>query len=688
MTVYAIAVFYSLFAINFLHRDGWKPRIKKWLKYYCWFAFIIGVLSSIWLSLQPEFSRSASVFMGGANMPVSIAGIILFLYCNISYLRSKNKTARYFALAGLSLLGGIAFIVIVNLLRLTNLLPDTSSSQVNNLAIMSTYQAGCTLQILLFALALSYRSKQIEKAKTELELMDTTKARFFANISHEFKTPLTLILGPAAELSKKTSDLYFKNTLAIIEKNAKRLLGLINEIMDLAKLDAGKMQLRSEKKDIIDFLRKQTLLFSSLAAGKNIQLSFSSTESLTMAFDMDKLEKVVNNLLSNACKYSPEGSAVSVKADVITKLKRKYLSVEIADTGMGISDEHLPHIFERFYHANQKNYTTDQPSTGIGLALTKELIEMHDGSINVTSKLKQGTCFTVLLPTDLEANADGVPVKQPADTVFIEKDIPITNAGSIIENEFADEDLPQILLIEDNEELREYIRSCLSKNYAVAEAADGEEGIEKAISTIPDLIITDVMMPKKDGFEVSREMKQNEKTNHIPIIILTGKSSQASRLEGMQTEADVYLAKPFDTDELSLHITNLLKNRQRMQEHCSRRLFLETSQQEVTSMDEVFLQKAIQVVEENMADEDFSVDPFSKALFMDRTQLFRKLKALTNQNPSNFIRNLRLKKAKYLLENDAGTVSDVAFTVGFGSTTYFNKCFKEFYGRFPGRIKE
>jgi DNA-binding response OmpR family regulator len=257
----------------------------------------------------------------------------------------------------------------------------------------------------------------------------------------------------------------------------------------------------------------------------------------------------------------------------------------------------------------------------------------------------------------------------------------------LIEKEQGNTELPQVLLIEDNEDLRKFIGSCLEPYYTIIEAGDGEQGTEQAIKNIPDLVITDVMMPKKDGFEVTRDLKQNEKTSHIPVIILTGKSSQASRLEGLQTEADVYLSKPFDADELRLQISNLLRNRQRMQERYSKKLFLETSHQEVTSVEEEFLQKALRAVEENLSDENFSVDQLSKALFMDRTQLFRKLKALTDQNPSNFIRNLRLKKAKYMLENGAGTVSDIAFAVGFGSTTYFNKCFKEFYGESPGRIK-
>ncbi len=688
MSVYGIGIFYSLFAIHFLHRGGWKPNLRKWMRYFIYFSFTSMLITTAYLFMQTETNRSVLIFMNLSNMPNSLLGIVLFLYVNIAYLRSKNKTARYFALAGLSLIPGMALLTIVNLLRATNILPDTSSSQVSNITMIVVFQASCLVQILLFALALSYRSRLVEKEKTELEVMDTTKARFFANISHEFKTPLTLILGPAAELGKRTNDIYFKNTLGIIEKNARRLLGLITEILDLSKLDAGKMNLQLQKRDIIDFIQKQTLLFSSQADSKNIKLTFSSSiESLAIAFDHDKIEKVLTNLLSNACKFTPAGGKVSVRANKISKLNGQFISIEVKDTGVGISSEHLAHIFERFYHANQKNYVTDQPSTGIGLALTEELVKMHRGTIEATSKKNQGTVITVLLPVDLVPSADQSFTDEAEPPLSAEMESIRLSVPGLSEKDPGNIELPLVLLIEDNEELRTYIRSCLESYYTTIEASDGEVGIQQAIKNIPDLVLTDVMMPKKDGFEVTRELKQNEKTSHIPVIILTGRSSQASRLEGLQTEADVYLSKPFDADELRLQISNLLNNRRRLQERYSKKLFLETSHQEVTSVEEEFLQKALRAVEENLADENFSVDQLSKALFMDRTQLFRKLKALTDQNPSNFIRNLRLKKAKYMLENGAGTVADIAFAVGFGSTTYFNKCFKELYGESPGRIK-
>jgi len=684
-SVYAIPVFYSLFALHFLHRQGWKPRLKKWMRYFTVFAILSAVISTLILTVMPVYSRVTAQFMQLAILPTGLWGGLLFIYANIVYVRSSNKPARYFGLGGMVLILGLLFNFTVSMLRVINVLPDLSESQLSNMSLIYFMETAMTFQVLIFALTLSYRSRMIEKEKTELEVMDTTKEKFFANISHEFKTPLTLILGPAAELGKKTTDSSVKNTVGIIERNARRLLGLINEILDLSKLDAGKLKPEFLREDIIEFVSKQTLMFSSFALNKKIDLRFSSgIDRLEMAFDPDKMQKILTNLLSNAFKFTPEGGTVTVQTEQVKKQNREYLSIRVTDTGTGIAPEHLPHLFERYYQANRKNYTTDQPSTGIGLALTRELIELHEGSIEVTSRLQQGTTVTVLLPVDLAAS-DGrsQPVSGGTEFNYPESPVPLSDTTLPEENN----ELPHLLLVEDNQELRAYIHSCIGDGYSVTEAADGEEGLLKAIESIPDLIITDVMMPRKDGFEVCRDIKQNEKTNHIPVIILTGKSSHASRLEGLQTEADAYIAKPFDADELRLQITNLLKNRDRMREHYSHKLFLETTQQEITSIEESFLQKAIQLVEENIADEHFSVDQLSKHLYMDRTQLFRKLKALTDQNPSNFIRNLRLKRARYMLENGAGTVSDIAFAVGFSSTTYFNKCFKELYGESPGKLK-
>lgn len=683
LSVYGVGVFYSLFCIYFLHKDGWRPKIRRWLMYFVYFALVSGIVSSTVLWTMSPLDTLTNYWMNVMFIPAGVIGTALFLYFNVIYLVSKNRLAKYFAGAGLIMFVGIFLSVLSSILQSLNLVSTFGLDFLLNLPIALIFEVACVIQILFFALALSYRARLIEKEKTMLEELDNTKTRFFSNISHEFKTPLTLILGPASDLLKKSRDSQSAQMLKVIQQNARRLLGLINEIMDLSKLDSGKMPLNVEKEDFVAFARKLMEQFQSYAESKAQQLQFESThEQLIMGFDKDKMEKVLINLLSNACKFTPEGGIVTVKITTEKRDGRLMASVLIRDTGIGIKQDHLPHLFDRFYQANQKDYTTDQPSTGIGLALSRELVELHNGKIEVSSQIKKGTDFVFWLPLDLEVNTQSEVEEEVADRM--EPDTPVLKSNRM---EGPPEDSPEILLIEDNSELRAYIRSCLNEQYKIREAANGEEGLALAIQTIPTLVITDVMMPKKDGFQLSRELKENEKTSHIPIIILTGKSSQKSKLEGLETHADVYLSKPFDADELRLQVRNLLRNRRRMQEFYSRRILLETSEVEVSSQEEVFLQKAIGVIEENIGNEDFSIEDFSQALMMDRTQLFRKLKALTDQSPSIFIRNLRLKRARQMLEGNAGTVAEIAFAVGFRSTTYFNKCFKELYGDSPGKLK-
>ncbi len=680
ISVYGVGIFYPLFTIYFLHKDGWKPKLKKMLMYLVYFAIINALISSLIILTMSPVDPKANYWMNILFIPTGILGTGLFLYVNVIYLISKSRLAKFFAMAGLTMFIGVFLSVFSSILQSLNLMASLNLEYLQDIPSAYIFEIGCLVQILMFALALSYRSRLIEKEKATLEELDNTKTRFFANISHEFKTPLTLILGPASDLLKKTKDTHSNQMLSVIQQNARRLLSLINEIMDLSKLDAGKMPMTIQKKDLVAFSRKLVHQFESYSESKNIKLNFRSNEQeLILGIDLDKMEKVLTNLLSNALKFTPNGGLVNL---TIEKEKKRAV-LTVSDTGIGIPEDHIPHLFDRFYQANQKDYTTDQPSTGIGLALTKELIELHQGTIIVKSTMGKGSKFIVQLPMDLKES------ESLESSEAIIKQVESKEESLILTNGVTNTvgDLPEILIIEDNPELRSYIRSCLSSFYQVLEAENGKAGHDLAIEKIPNLIITDVMMPKMDGFSVSRELKQNEKTSHIPIIILTGKSSQQSRLEGLETHADVYLSKPFDTDELLLQVRNLLSNRKRMQEFYSERILLETSELEVSSQEEVFLKKAISVVEDQIGNEDFNIEDFSRALAMDRTQLFRKLKALTDQSPSIFIRNLRLKRARQMLEGNAGTVSEIAFAVGFKSNSYFIKCFKELFGESPGSIK-
>lgn len=534
--------------------------------------------------------------------------------------------------------------------------------------------------------------RQEQARKAQLQELDSLKSRFFANISHEFRTPLTLILGPASDLYRQATTKPFRTGLGMIQTNARRLLRLVNQILDLSKLESGKFALQIVEADIVAFVRRIVASFESATETAGLQLEFKTELSnLSMPFDPDILEKTLVNLLGNALKYTPKPGRISVsmwEARSADTGNRIYL--QITDTGIGIPTEHLPHVFDRFYQAATDNYTTQQASTGIGLALVKELIELHGGSITATSTPRQGSNFTFWLPAAPEnyQAEDFVPDKHLEHLGPELSSLAMGEmlASSSAANQKDKASLPLILLIEDNSEVRAYLHSCLQDSYQILEAENGAVGIDLAIEQIPDLIITDVMMPEKDGFTVTQELKQDPLTNHIPIIILTGKSSQESKLEGLETEAEAFLTKPFDAEELRLRVQGLLNNRTRLQEKFSRRLLLESGLVEVTSSDEAFLNEAAAIVEANLGDENFSIEKLAEALNISRSQAFRKIKALTDQSPSRFTRSIRLKRAKQLIEGRAGTIAEIAYSMGFSSPTYFSKCFKEQYGLLPGEL--
>ena len=526
-----------------------------------------------------------------------------------------------------------------------------------------------------------------QERKQQLEELDKLKSRFFANISHEFRTPLTLILGPASDLYQKAASPSDKEELGLIRNNAQRLLQLVNQILDLSRLESGKFDLKLAHDDIVSFSRRITASFQSMAQNQHIQLKFNSPIShLYVPFDPDILEKIWVNLIANAIKYTPEHGRIMVSIEE----QPDRINMKVSDTGVGISAAQLYHVFDRFYQAKTHDYTTHQASTGIGLALVKELIGIHGGEISVESSPDKGATFSFWIPKETSAHRqEDFAIRDSREITNIDLLIPAVHApspNSPSTTEATNENRESVLIIEDNPEVRAYLKKCLIEAYQVIEAFDGKEGVEIAIQQIPDLIITDVMMPHKDGFSLTQELKAHKLTHHIPIIILTGKSSRESKLEGLEKEADEFLTKPFDAQELRLRIQGLLNNRKRLQEKYSKRLLLEAKEVEVSSQEAVFLKEAIAIVDQNLGNEDFSIEQMASALHISRVQLFRKLKALTDQSPSRFIRSIRLKRAKQLIEGRAGTIAEVAYMVGFGSPTYFGKCFKEQYGTTPGDL--
>ena len=574
---------------------------------------------------------------------------------------------------------------------------------------------------------------EIEHVEAEkLKELDTMKSRFFANISHEFRTPLTLILGPLAKLRSKVSGTDSEQDLNMMRRNAHRLQNLINQLLNLSKLESGKMKLQLREENIVALVNGYVQSFESLAKQKNVDLIFNSDEKdIKLFVDQDKIEKILYNLLSNAFKFTGEGGRIEVavrsrKSEAGSKqstvgsqqsaIQSKttsdfrlptsdpagpWVRLSVSDTGPGIPPEKLQHIFDRFYQADD-SYTKDREGTGIGLALTKELVEIQHGEIMVDSQIGKGTTFYIFLPKGKEHFKPDEIVEEATIQIkreefsehipeleFLEDDL--TTENNLSQDEVdGKEDKPYLLIVDDNADLRTYMRGYLDPFYYISEARDGKEGFNKATEKIPDLIISDVMMPKMDGYELCEKLKTDERTSHIPVILLTARASSESRIEGLETGADDFITKPFDADELLIRIKNLIEQRQKLRESFIKNLnlvgagsFLQIDNAGINSADQKFLKKALEIVEQHLSDEDFNTEIFCEKIAMSRMQLYRKLKAITNQSATGFIRSIRLNKAAELISHKTGTITQIAFEVGFSSLSYFAKSFHEQFGVLP-----
>ncbi len=533
---------------------------------------------------------------------------------------------------------------------------------------------------------------EIEKAKLDeaneklLEL-DKSKSRFFTNISHEFRTPLTVISGMADLITEaEPKDL--------IKRNSQSLLGLVNQILDLRKLESGRLPLHLQCKDIIPYLKYLFESFHSYAESKEIDLYFESLIShLEMDYDAEKLFSILSNLLSNAIKFTPKGGTVKLEVLGSTfddlgqqprtqNLEPKTLTLLVSDTGIGIPTHNLPRIFDRFYQVDD-SATRPGEGTGVGLTLTRELVRMLGGEISVESEMGKGTTFSVVLPITRAAERGG-------DAVYAPSVAPV--AVSRLEEEAIDKglnsgDLPTILIVEDNPDVVHYLRTCVEGNYRVTVARDGEEGIGKALEVIPDLIISDVMMPRKDGFELCDTLKKDERTSHIPLVMLTAKADAESRISGLERGADAYLAKPFDKHELLIRLRNLYRLRLSMQARYSQGHPLVASNEPGLQIEDAFMLKVRALIEKHLDDPDFRLTHHLKELGMSRTQLFRKIKALTGSSNQLYIRSVRLQKARELLQSPSYNISDVAYAVGFSDPAYFSRVFVEEVGMSPSAFR-
>ncbi|UBM58743.1 response regulator [Marinilongibacter aquaticus] len=508
-----------------------------------------------------------------------------------------------------------------------------------------------------------------------LKERERIKSAFFANISHEFRTPLTLIISPLKEMISGTFQgdpaVYFKMML----RNGQRLLDLVNQLLDLAKLEMGSLELQPEEGDINGFLKGVASSFESLSEIRGIRFFLTAPIGASPArFDKDKLQKILSNLLSNAFKFTPEGGEVRMEISS----KGNDLVLDISDSGLGIPPADLPFVFERFYQVKDLN-KAEQVGSGIGLALVKELVDLHGGGIKVRSKTDEGTHFNLILPGLLmnsTTSGESVLTEHNFSIQIDEGQREVNTKGT----------RPQVLIAEDHGDVQKLIRDVLSSDYDVLLAKDGEEATRLALRTIPDAVISDVMMPKKDGYALCEELKTDPKTSHIPIIMLTARAEQEDKMRGLETGADAYLPKPFDAAELKLRLKNLINLRQRLRQDFSTAISLKPEEIQVSSVDRHFIEQVKEIIDRHVSDEQFGVDIFASEIGMSRSQLNRKLRAIFNQSANEMVRIYRLERAHQLLSKRAMTPTEASYQLGFSSPAYFSKCFSDHYGYPPSRV--
>lgn len=536
------------------------------------------------------------------------------------------------------------------------------------------------LTFLIFR-AVRSRQKHQQQMLAHQEELDKAKSRFFANIAHEFRTPLTLILGPAEQIAEQTREPETRDRANLIERQTIQLQGLVNQILELSKLESGMVRPDLQPGDLVAMLRGQVYSFESLADQRKIKLGFSTQpDKLGMMLDRSGLEQVFNNLLSNAFKFTNSGGEVMV---TLTNPEPSCVVIRFSDTGEGIPEKDLPFIFDRFYQAGDVS-THRNPGTGIGLALTRELVGLYGGSITATSRPGKGSTFEITLPV-VRATGSDAPQREPvAAPDFQKRTKPESPASYENQNQSAE----VVLLIEDNADVRQFVRQTLAPHYRVMEAENGLRGVELATEHVPDLIVSDVMMPEMDGFQVCSQLKQDQRTSHIPVVLLTAKSGLDSRIEGLETGADDYLAKPFHSAELLVRLRNLLLNRKRLQEKYQAHATGATGQAVLPPREDAFLKKLRLTIEAHLGEEEFSVEDLSREMSLDRTQIHRKLKALTNLSTSLFIRQIRLQKALTLVRETDLNISEIAYEVGFSTPAYFTSCFTEQFGKTPSEMRK
>lgn len=662
-----ILVFFSLGFIGIL------SRMYSFDLSHLWFSIRripmgISFLMVIGTLVYLLFSKNnlARIFASGMLLPF-IAMIVRLVFVNISDNPGDNTNPRLF-------ISSLITLTATSILAYRFLLMTKEKEKANEERILSNLEQLKQEQL----------AQQKSKEAARLEELDKVKSNFFSNITHEFRTPLTLIIEPLRQVVEQPEKPWL-NKVKLAKNNSQKLLQLINQLLDISKLENNQMSLELKRQNIKDIIEPLIESFTVLAKEKKIQLNYQNhIKTPLFDIDQDKMEKIIINLISNAIKFTNEEGTINIKIKEVIENESPNFIFKIEDSGIGIPQKDQAHIFDRFYQVDGSN-TRKYQGTGIGLSLCKELVELMNGKLSFESEEGKGSLFEVVIPMRFEMEEEKIVkvVEQKTLTVFEN----ISNS----KDELDLEDSNIALIVEDNDELRAFIKASIEDHYQIIEASNGAEGLEKAMEFIPNIIISDVMMPEMNGFELCEKIKTNEKTAHIPVILLTAKTAMDSRIQGLEFGADAYMNKPFNTKELVIRMKNLIHVRELLQEKYSQQIEGSTTGNpsadlRLSTYDEQFLENLKTFIIEHIGEEELNIENIAKEMAMSRTQLFRKTKALLNQSPSEFLRNIRLNKAKELLVEKKGNVSEIAYQVGFSSQKYFSTKFKEKYGLSPSEF--
>ncbi len=652
------------FTYRFLELGNPPDRFSRWYLVMGGLTVGIHLIMFLWWP-----NRASAILVGNVLL---VLWSILIIWACLREARRGSVAARamLYSISGL-------FVAAVSYISLLVIHPELGSlggiMQLGSIAFSG---------VIFYALFSQVRA---ERSRTEqLKAQNAMRSTFFANISHEFRTPLTLILGPLKQLRDRLTDPKDRQLLEVAHRNGTRQLDLVNQVLELSRLEAGQLTLQRRETELVSLLRRVTNLYASAAEQREITLSFSATaERVQYRCDPEQLERVVNNLLSNALKFTPAGGFIAV--GLTTEPARGGIEVSVTDSGPGIPVDQEEQIFDRFFTQGSGEGRLSV-GTGIGLSVSRELVQLHEGRIFVATPPEGGARFTVWLPetyvTAIQSHPAAVPEEAPVAPA-----VPATAAVTEPVAPRLPSDRPLVLVVEDHPDLRGYLESLLSARYRVVTAENGRTGLELAREHLPQLVISDVMMPDMDGYALCAALKTDLLISHVPVILLTARAAREDRLDGLRTGADDYLTKPFDADELLLRAGNLIRSRRLLRERFADSLSLRPSEVTATEVDREFLETAVSTVERHMEDADSNLDVLARELGMSRASLNRKFRALLDQSSNQFVQGVRLERGAELLRKESLTVGEVALRTGFGSTAYFGKLFRARFGQTPGEYR-